>query len=198
MLLWVNSPFVFSLFLLSWRKITMSFSVHISNDLVLVCTTTDRVEDIFSVLKSLSWNSECSSTVLGLAWPFIFARISLTKRFAYMRGILVFFDIIELVSQTLQVLSSYVFGNTLWRIGWLSIGVRRWVIWRIICSTPMLLNFAWLINMWLSVFFKMWWSRWLVAFVHALPDTEISTLYNTLNWIISTSSNARNWVWLHL
>ena len=71
MLGWVKFPLIISLPLFSWRKISMRFPIHLSDVSIVVCSTTQGIEDIFGILNALSRHTEDDFTIFSFVWPLI-------------------------------------------------------------------------------------------------------------------------------
>ena len=100
----VSSPVVVSLLLLSWGKVTMGLLVHLGYLLSLLLVSVDRIEHILSILARNRGNSELE-LLLNLPWPLVLSLITMAEGFLKLTGVFALLDVVELVSQAIQVLS---------------------------------------------------------------------------------------------
>ena len=161
MLIRVNLPVIFSIFLFSWGKISMSFIVHFSNLGVLFHCSSDWVKHIFSTFTTYSWYSEwITARIIYSLWPVIVSLIGVTQGFFQLASIFIFFYIIEFVCKTCQVLSFNHSINMIRSISLLSIGKVIWHIFFIIKESWMDLLYTRLILSAFTISTNMFRSPW--------------------------------------
>lgn len=148
--LWIEFPLVLSVLLLSWGEVSVSLSVLRGVFVSLRLTSSVRVEKLLGVDDSLGGHSELHLTVLGLSGPVIASFVALAQRFADVRGVLAFFDVVELVLHATQVLSLDNIVNMLGTVSAFSITESLWLDERVFGYTVVSLDLAWLVDMRLS------------------------------------------------
>ena len=124
MLIGVNLPVIFSIFLLSWSKIPMSFIVHFSYLRVLFHCSSHGIKHIFGTFTSNSGDSKWITWwIFYFLWPVIVSLIRMTQGFLQLASIFIFFYIIEFVCETCQVLGFNHSIHMIRSICFLSIGI---------------------------------------------------------------------------
>ena len=133
MLIRVNVPVIFSIFLLSWSKISMSFIVHFCYLRMLLHCPSNWIKYIFSTFTTYSWYSEwITARIIYSLWPVIVSLIWMTQRLFQLACIFIFLYVIKLVSKTCQILSFNHSINMIRSISFLSICKVIWHIFFII------------------------------------------------------------------
>ena len=99
----------------------------------------------------------------------------------------VFLNIVEFIGETREILRLYHLSYMLWSVCRFSITVVVWEWLGIISMSPVLLNLAWLINMWLSIFLKAVRCGWMISWqVHIWSDVEVSVFALTNTYYLMT------------
>lgn len=143
----INFPVVVSCFLFAWLEVSMCLLVEIPDVGLLVEGALMRIKHLLGVLESRGWDTESNVSLICLLRPLVIALVALAEGFPQVRLILHLLDIIELVSQTLQILSRQNSSHTLTRVCLLAIDIARWKLGFIIRQAIMFLNFTRLIHM---------------------------------------------------
>jgi hypothetical protein len=171
----VKVPSVTSILLLTRSKVSVSLYVHFTN--VFIFNYADScIQDFFNRFGARcdAWHTKLEFPLLSLIGPVISANITLSKRLSNVRGILCLLDVIELISQTLQVLSLDNLVNMLRAKGLLS----KLVDWDAIANlTRMNLLYTRLVLVALSVTLDVLWCSRIViiSLVKIGLDTVLST-----------------------
>ena len=164
MLIWIYMPVIFSIFLFSWSKVSMSFIVHLSDLGVLFHGSSHWVKHIFGTFTSNSWHSEwVLSWIFHSTWPVIVSLVRVTERLLRLWSILLLLDVIEFICQTSQVLGFYNSINVVWSICFLSVCIVPWDIRGIVEEAWVDLFDPRLVLSALSVFSNVLWSPWDVS-----------------------------------
>ena len=144
---WIKLPVVIPLLLLAWSVVSMGLPVHRSGAGILGDKgSADWVEHLLGALEALGWHAELDVWV-GMLWPVVLTAETLTQWLPRVGCVFVLFDIVKLVGKTGEGLSLDHLVNGIGAISGLSIAVVVSEFAAIICHTPMLLNFAGLVDM---------------------------------------------------
>lgn len=96
----IKLPFVVPFLLLSWRVVAMRFLVHLVHLLVVAHEGAAHwVQHLLCVFETRAGHTEGYGTILSLFGPLITPREALSEWLALVRCILVFLDVVELVSE---------------------------------------------------------------------------------------------------
>ena len=120
----INWPIVFSVSLFTWSKVSMSLSIHLSYILPLFFLSSHRIQYL---LRTLRPNRRHPKWIIMLIinlliWPVIVSLIALPQWFLHLTCVLVFLNLIELISKSCQVLCLNHCVNVVWSVGFLPIG----------------------------------------------------------------------------
>lgn len=103
--LWVESPVVVSVFLLTRGEVAMSFTVHVRHHFVLRLTDAKWVDHFFGTLQIFRAHSEGEGVFRAdfVLWPLVVSRETLSERLSDVGGVLGFLDVVELVLHAQQL-----------------------------------------------------------------------------------------------
>jgi hypothetical protein len=193
---WIKLPVVIPLLLFAWSIVSMSLPVHRSSVWILGHKgTANWVKHLLGTLESLGWHTELNVWVRML-WPLVLTAETFAQRFPGVRCILVLLDIVELVGKTGEGLRLDDLVHWIRAKCGFSITVVVSEFAGIICHTPMLLNFAGLVNMRFPILLEVLRSRGSIAWLmHVLANREVCVLSvaNTHNLVPCTSDF---WDWV--
>lgn len=99
MVIRIKFPLVVAVFLLTRHVIHVSFPVK-GITFGIDDGTTGGSNHFFGAFETLSWATEVHRTLVSLFRPLVLARIRLAEWFSDMRGILTFFNVIELICES--------------------------------------------------------------------------------------------------
>ena len=130
MLCLVQTPGVISGLLFSWREISMSLCIHGPNLFIIIllwCIS----QWVQYFLSTLTWHGiqPKRELILFNSWPVVSSFVTGAKRLSNLGVVFSFLDVIELISETLQVLSLDNFSDSFTTIVLLSaesVVVRDW------------------------------------------------------------------------
>lgn len=98
-------PIVVTRALLTGAKITVSLLIHFSRFTFFFVGTLRRVKDIFGIQTVASWHAEGMVWLLRLLRPVVASLIAHTEGLANGRCVLTLLSIVELISESIQILS---------------------------------------------------------------------------------------------
>lgn len=101
---WINIPCIFAWSLTTCRNISMSFFIHFSKFCLLISSSILRKKEIFCAFTLITTYSKSKLLVLNSWRPFVISLIRSSKWFFFMSHIVTFFDIVEFISQAIQIL----------------------------------------------------------------------------------------------
>jgi hypothetical protein len=172
----VHLPLVVPLLLLAWLEIAVRLPIQsLGVGVFLDLGTSLGVNHVLGILESCGGDSEGNLAILSLFRPVVAPRIPLAQRFSLLGGILVLLDVVEFVGQSAEVLGLDHVLHVLGAISALSVAVGGREFRFVVGQSPVLLDFARLVDMGLSVFAQMG-RRVSSGVVHVLPDVEVGIL----------------------
>ena len=188
-------PVIFSIFLFSWSKISMSFIVHFCYLRMLLHCPSNWIKYIFSTFTTYCCNSKWITVrIVNSLWPVIVSLIWMTQRLFQLACIFIFLYVIKLVSKTCQILSFNHSINMIRSICLLSICKVIWYSRSIIKESWMNLLYTRLILSAFTISTDVFRSSWDI-------NQVIVVLYGCLCWIIThcnhltCSSDIGNGIW---
>ena len=158
MLAWIHLPVIASLFLFSWCEVAVSFPIHIGDSFLVLIAASHWVEDVFGVFETLGWNTIFDVAAVCVLGPLIFSGETLTEGLSLMGVVLLFFNVVELIGETLQRLSLEYLASSFRSISRFTIGEGRWEWFWIVSVSRVHLDNTWLIYLGFAVLLQMWRS----------------------------------------
>lgn len=113
-----------------------------------------------------------------------------------MRGVLVFFDLVEFISQSRHILSLDNLVDVLRSVNLFSVAVSFGKYLWIVSHAPVFLNLAWFIDVGLPIFLQMFWSGWSVfCEMHIWSYIKVCIFsFSDSNNLVTSCAKLRIWI----
>lgn len=142
----VKFPVVFSILLLAGRKVTVSFAVHGCDLFVFIGCSVSGVEHVLGILETLTGDAKFHVSVFGLGGPLVTPSVAFAQGLSHVRGVLVFFDVVEFILHARKGLGLDHFLNGFGPGDNFTVAVTFGELHWVFGNSVMLLDLAWLVN----------------------------------------------------